>query len=58
VRLADFMTEGDRARGELVQVLAKDTLDVRQAVNAVYYRNTALSSRITAFLDFMAERLG
>lgn len=29
----------------------------RQAVNAVYYRNTALSSRITAFLDFMAARL-
>jgi DNA-binding transcriptional LysR family regulator len=57
VCLADFMTEGDRERGELVQVLAKDTLDVRQAVNAVYYRNTALSSRITAFLDFMAERL-
>jgi len=57
VCLADFMTEGDRERGELVQVLAKDTLDVRQAVNAVYYRNTALSSRITAFLDFMAGRL-
>ena len=58
VCLADFMTEGDRERGELVQVLAKDTVDVRQAVNAVYYRNTALSSRITAFLDFMAGRLG
>jgi DNA-binding transcriptional LysR family regulator len=58
VCLADFMTEGDRERGELVQVLAKDTVDVRQAINAVYYRNTALSSRITAFLDFMAERLG
>jgi DNA-binding transcriptional LysR family regulator len=57
VCLADFMTEGDRERGELVQVLARDTRDVRQAVNAVYYRNTALSSRITAFLDFMAGRL-
>ncbi|HEY3048399.1 MAG TPA: LysR family transcriptional regulator [Polaromonas sp.] len=57
VCLADFMTEADRARGDLVQVLARDTVEVRQAVNAVYYRNTALSSRITAFLDFMAERL-
>lgn len=57
VCLADFMTEVDRARGELVQVLTRDTVEVRQAVNAVYYRNTALSSRITAFLDFMAERL-
>jgi DNA-binding transcriptional LysR family regulator len=57
VCLADFMTEADRARGDLVQLLARDTVEVRQAVNAVYYRNTALSSRITAFLDFMAERL-
>ena len=57
VCLADFMTEGDRARGDLVQVLARDTVDVRQPVNAVYYRNTALSSRITAFLDFMGQRL-
>lgn len=57
VCLADFMTEGDRTRGDLVQVLTKDTVEMRQAVNAVYYRNTALSSRITAFLDFMAQRL-
>ncbi|MDO9405219.1 MAG: LysR family transcriptional regulator [Polaromonas sp.] len=57
VCLADFMTEADRASGALVQLLAKDTLDVRQPVNAVYYRNTALSSRITAFLDFVAARL-
>jgi DNA-binding transcriptional LysR family regulator len=57
VCIADFMSDADRARGDLVQVLAKDTLDVRQPVNAVYYRNTALSSRISAFLDFMAARL-
>jgi DNA-binding transcriptional LysR family regulator len=57
VCLADFMTDADRARGELVQLLVRDTVEVRQPVNAVYYRNTALSSRITAFLDFMVERL-
>lgn len=57
VCLADFMTGTDRMRGELLQVLARDTADVRQPVNAVYYRNTALSSRITAFLDFIAKRL-
>lgn len=57
VCLADFMTGTDRMRGELVQLLARDTADVRQPVNAVYYRNTALSSRITAFLDFIAKRL-
>jgi len=55
--IADFMTGADRQSGALVQVLAKETLDVRQPVNAVYYRNTALSSRITAFLDFLAARL-
>lgn len=57
VCLADFMTEADRANGKLVQLLARDTVEMRQAVNAVYYRNTALSSRITAFLDFIAARL-
>lgn len=57
VCLADFMTDVDRERGALVQVLPRDTVEVRQAVNAVYYRNTALSSRITAFLDFVAGRL-
>ncbi|MDB5966658.1 MAG: LysR family transcriptional regulator [Polaromonas sp.] len=55
--IADFMTDKDRKSGTLVQVLAKETLDVRQTVNAVYYRNTAVSSRITAFLDFLAERM-
>jgi DNA-binding transcriptional LysR family regulator len=57
VCLADFMTQQDRDSGALVQLLARDTLDVRQPVNAVYYRNTALASRIAAFLDFIAARL-
>lgn len=57
VCLADFMTGTDRASGALVQVLAKDTVDVRQPVNAVYYRNTQLSARITSFLDFLTQRM-
>jgi DNA-binding transcriptional LysR family regulator len=57
VCLADFMTGADRASGALVQVLAKDTVDVRQPVNAVYYRNTQLSARITSFLDFLSQRM-
>jgi DNA-binding transcriptional LysR family regulator len=57
VCLADFMTGADRASGALVQVLAKDTVDVRQPVNAVYYRNTQLSARITSFLDFLTQRM-
>jgi DNA-binding transcriptional LysR family regulator len=57
VCLSDFMTEADRVSGALVQVLAKDTVDVRQPVNAVYYRNTQLSARITSFLDFLSQRM-
>jgi DNA-binding transcriptional LysR family regulator len=55
--LADFMTLGDRRRGELVQVLARDTVEVRQPVHAVYYRNTRISSRIASFLDYAAPRM-
>ena len=57
VCLSDFMTAGDRARGDLFQLLAKDTVDVRQPLNAVYYRNTQLAARIACFLDFVGERL-
>lgn len=58
VCLADFMTAQDRARGELVQVLEAETVEQRQPIHAVYYRNTALAARITAFLDFLAQHLG
>ena len=55
--LSDFMTAADRARGDLVQLLVKETVDVRQPINAVYYRNTQLAARIACFLDFLAARL-
>lgn len=57
VCLADFMTHEDRARGDLVQVLPRATVDVRQAIQAVYYRNTALGARISCFLDYVQEGL-
>ena len=56
VCLADFMTAQDRQRGGLVQVLVRDTVELRQPVNAVYYRNTQLSSRIACFLDFLDQQ--
>ena len=56
VCLADFMTAHDRQRGDLVQVLVRDTVEVRQPINAVYYRNTQLSSRIACFLDFLDQQ--
>lgn len=56
--LSDFMTAEDRRSGRLVQILARDTVEVLQPVHAVYYRNTELAARIRCFLDYLAERLG
>lgn len=58
VCLSDFMTRDDRRDGRLVQVLADETFEQRQAIHAVYYRNTALAARITCFLDHVIEVLG
>jgi DNA-binding transcriptional LysR family regulator len=55
--LSDFMTETNRQRGDLVQVLMKDTVEVLQPINAVYYRNTQLAARIASFLDHVAEQI-
>jgi len=55
--LADFMTHEDRSQGRLVQVLESAHVDYCQPVHAVYYRNTPLSKRILAFLDFLQGRL-
>ncbi|MBB4128268.1 DNA-binding transcriptional LysR family regulator [Xanthomonas translucens] len=58
VCLSDFMTAADRRDGRLVQLLPKQTLDVRQPIHGVYYRNTAVSARIASFLDYLANALG
>lgn len=58
VCLSDFMTREDRESGRLVPLFPRQTLDVRQPINAVYYRNTTLASRITCFVDYLVEALG
>lgn len=58
VCLSDFMTREDRHSGRLVPLLGRQTLDVRQSIHAVYYRNTALAARITCFVDYVVEVLG
>jgi DNA-binding transcriptional LysR family regulator len=58
VCLSDFMTRDDRKSGQLVQLFSEETLVVFQAINAVYYRNTTLASRITCFLDYVIGALG
>jgi len=56
--LSDFMTRDDRRSGRLVQCLVAQTIEVRQAVNAVYYRNSGLSSRIDSFVAHLKGTLG
>lgn len=55
--LADFMTQADRARGDLVQLLIPHTVEQLQPVTAVYYRNTELAARIRVFVDYLAQAL-
>ncbi|MDI4638492.1 MULTISPECIES: LysR family transcriptional regulator [Halomonadaceae] len=57
--LSRFMIQEDLTHGRLVSLLADRMLSPhrREQVQAVYYRNTALSSRIGAFLDFITPRL-
>ena len=57
VCLSDFMTQTDRKAGRLQQLFPCQTLEVRQPINAVYYRNTALSSRIASFVNHLKENL-
>jgi len=55
--LADFMTRADQLNGNLVQILANETVEVLQPVNTVYYRNTALASRISCFLGYVSAQV-
>lgn len=57
VCLSDFMTRTDRDSGALLPLLQDQLLDVRQSIHAVYYRNTALASRITCFVDHVVGAL-
>ena len=58
VCLSDFMTREDRRTGKLVPMFVRQTLDVRQSISAVYYRNTALASRIACFVEYVTGALG
>ncbi|SDD01751.1 DNA-binding transcriptional regulator, LysR family [Cupriavidus sp. YR651] len=55
--LADFMTDADRAKGDLVELLPSHTIEIRQPIHAVYYRNTQLSHRIAFFINYLSETL-
>ncbi|WP_444957981.1 hypothetical protein [Microbulbifer sp. ZKSA002] len=57
--LSHFMIKKDLKTKKLVEILpgSVSKQNQRELVNAVFYRNTALSSRIRAFLDFIEPRL-
>jgi DNA-binding transcriptional LysR family regulator len=51
------MTREHRRDGDLVEVLAAETVESSQSIHAVFYRNTSLSSRIASFLDYVRTHL-
>lgn len=57
--LSNFMVHHDIKNGALITVFQQDIVSPnrRESVQAVYYRNSAVSSRISAFLDFIQPRL-
>ncbi len=57
--LSHFMIADDLAAGRLIPLLTEQIQSPhpQEQVSAVYYRNTALSARISAFLDFFQPRL-
>ncbi|MFP3342521.1 LysR family transcriptional regulator [Halomonas sp. SIMBA_159] len=57
--MSRFMIRNDLEKGALVGLMMDRMIspNPREMVQAVYYRNTALSGRIGAFLDFVAPRL-
>lgn len=56
---SDFMTHNARFEQQLIEVLPNSVLspNPREYVQAVYYRNTKLASRISAFIQFITPRL-
>lgn len=55
--LSDFMTKENRDSGKLVQVLSGATVDQKEQIHAVYYKNTQLSLRAEVFVKFLKQKL-
>lgn len=49
---------GDSGNDAAPGLRRQHTLDMRQPIHGVYYRNTAVSARIASFLDHLADGLG
>ncbi|MEZ8052080.1 MULTISPECIES: LysR substrate-binding domain-containing protein [Vibrio] len=57
--LSGVMVQEDMAAGRLIPILEQDKLanTDRERVNAVYYKSSSVSKRISAFIDFIQPRL-
>jgi DNA-binding transcriptional LysR family regulator len=57
--LSGFMVQQDIAEGRLIPVLEHLKLNDtdRERVNAVFYKSSSVSKRISAFIDFIQPRL-
>ncbi|OQQ09939.1 LysR family transcriptional regulator [Vibrio splendidus] len=57
--LSGFMVQEDMAAGRLIPILEQEKLanTDRERVNAVYYKSSSVSKRISAFIDFIQPRL-
>ncbi|MEZ9568226.1 LysR substrate-binding domain-containing protein [Vibrio splendidus] len=57
--LSGFMVQEDMAAGRLIPILEQDKLanTDRERVNAVYYKSSSVSKRISAFIDFIQPHL-
>lgn len=58
VCLSDYMTHTDIRAGTLIPILREHTLNRSKPINAVYYRNTAVSARIRSFIDYLTAHVG
>ncbi|WAJ71664.1 LysR family transcriptional regulator [Catenovulum adriaticum] len=56
--LSNFMIKKDLANKSLIEILPEMVIspNPREEVHAVYYKNSAVSSRIAAFIDFFSKR--
>lgn len=56
---SNFMIENELQNARLIPLFKDQNMspNPREAINAVYYRHTATSSRIVTFLDFIQDRL-
>ena len=52
---SDFMTDGARARGDLLEVLADQNSGATQPIQAVYYKTSAVSLRVSSFVEHLVE---